>query len=522
MSDLAWQAIGVAGSILASGAVALCVLTPPTTRSFGPPLLGVAWALLLATVAPEPLRSHVAVLAALLLGVVACGAGATLLVQHRPSILLVIGALTLPIRIPIPLAGETYDLLLPLYAVVATSIGVLTTRTMRARPPTIASVRRIFADTPVLDQLLALMVMWSAMSVTWAFDTDLALQRMALMIIPFAILWLLLREVATEQNMVSAGRAFIAAMSVAAVLAIVQQVTHSTWQNPKVAVANAIGPVFRSNGPFWDPNILGRYLVLATLIIVAGVALQRLPHRTLGLAALMLAALAGTWSQSSMVGLAAGCVVLGLAALTSPSRRWTGRIILVLLLSCTIAAPLIGWSRLTGVPDSGGGRVTLVRGGLVLASFDPLRGQGLASFEPAYRELVEVRGARPRQLVASHTTPITVLVELGVIGLGIFAALLTAAGFAVSAATGQSAAPGRSGQPDAVAAGALPVAAWIAAAWLTSLVAHSMFYAALFEDPATWVALGVISAVTARSAVDASDDTDLNIDARTDVDSDED
>jgi len=98
---------------------------------------------------------------------------------------------------------------------------------------------------------------------------------------------------------------------------------------------------------------------------------------------------------------------------------------------------------------------------------------------------------------ASHTTPFTVLAELGAIGFALYAWLIAAVGWALVGVTRIDRAFGIG-----------------LAAVLGALLAHSFLYAGLFEDPLTWGALALAAAVLAREAAekesapaDASPDT---------------
>ena len=86
---------------------------------------------------------------------------------------------------------------------------------------------------------------------------------------------------------------------------------------------------------------------------------------------------------------------------------------------------------------------------------------------------------------ASHTIPVTVAAEQGVIGLAAYLALLF---FAFSRCLRGV----RSGRDPAIRAG-------IAAAF-TALVVHTLIYAAFLEDPITWVLLAAATAFGTAAA----------------------
>jgi O-antigen ligase len=108
----------------------------------------------------------------------------------------------------------------------------------------------------------------------------------------------------------------------------------------------------------------------------------------------------------------------------------------------------------------------------------PLAGVGVGAQPKASREEAARRVAASRN--RSHTTPLTVAAELGLLGILVYVALLAGAAKALLAVAGRHRALGLG----------------LAAVFLTLLV-HSLFYAGFFEDPITW---GVLAAALAALA----------------------
>jgi O-antigen ligase len=135
------------------------------------------------------------------------------------------------------------------------------------------------------------------------------------------------------------------------------------------------------------------------------------------------------------------------------------------------------------------GRANLVSGGIHLFSQRPLYGYGSGSFPKAYRQHVETRKA---PVSISHTEPVTVAAEQGLVGLAAYLALVGAALWTMAAALRW---PLR--EP-----GAAGVARAAILATFVALLVHTMAYAGFFEDPIAWVLLaaGVSLASTARRA----------------------
>jgi O-antigen ligase len=130
------------------------------------------------------------------------------------------------------------------------------------------------------------------------------------------------------------------------------------------------------------------------------------------------------------------------------------------------------------------GRFDLVRYGISIAVDHPVAGVGIAGFEKAYRERVDV----PRRVKspASHNTPVTVAAETGIVGLALFAWFLAAA---LASAFRRAAAGDPSTQIAGLAAGL----------GITAIFVHSLFYNAFFEDPFAWGLLA-LAALAARES----------------------
>jgi O-antigen ligase len=173
-------------------------------------------------------------------------------------------------------------------------------------------------------------------------------------------------------------------------------------------------------------------------------------------------------------------LLLGLAVLAA--WRWDARItayctVLVLALAGAIVL-LAPTSLHFGLKGAGGstsnatsGRTTLISGGLELFAKRPLEGYGSGSFEVEYKR--HSKASSETATSASHTIPITVAAEQGVIGLAVYAALLLCAFIVLFRGAGRS--------PPRIA---------LAAAF-AALVLHTWTYADFLEDPFTWAILAV-------------------------------
>src|SRR5207344_2975150 len=155
----------------------------------------------------------------------------------------------------------------------------------------------------------------------------------------------------------------------------------------------------------------------------------------------------------------------------------------ILLLVCAVVATLAAAAvAAAAIGDRSAKDVTSGRSRLVSVTLDavrerPIAGVGIGGQPRASSELAG-KGSPSRN--ASHTTPLTVLAELGVVGFALYAWLLAATAWALLLVS----------QRDRVFAVGL-------AATLLALVVHSLLYAGFFEDPLTWGVIGLAAAALA-------------------------
>jgi O-antigen ligase len=186
-------------------------------------------------------------------------------------------------------------------------------------------------------------------------------------------------------------------------------------------------------------------------------------------------ALVLTFSQSSLVALLAGLVVL--AALRW-SVRWTAVIAALAAIAALVYLVAFG-SQIKfqlgsekALDKTTSGRADLVRGGIELARRRPVLGFGSGSFVQSFRQ----ESKRNSRVAASHTEPVTIAAEQGAVGIAVYLALLAAA---LTVLVGGL----RGAMPDWLVARAAVAAAFVA------MIVHSMTYAAFLTDPLTWALL---------------------------------
>jgi O-antigen ligase len=288
----------------------------------------------------------------------------------------------------------------------------------------------------------------------------------------------LLRELDWTPRLV--GRCFAVLVGLALVFAAIGFVEYqqrTLLLNPKVIASNQFEEYFRVNSLFFDPNIYGRFLALVMLglagILLWGRAQKRVLLAAAGLAVLW-AGLLLTLSQSSFAALLTGLVVLA-ALRWAPWRTLAAAGAVVVLAAVLVlafpSALRLDLSSSDSIDKATSGRSALMRGGVELAAERPVRGWGSGSFSREYRR--SERSSGEQAVAASHTIPITVAAEQGIVGLAVYLALLAAALARLLRGAGRAAARA------------------VVGAGFCALVVHTWLYAAFLEDPVTWTLLGI-------------------------------
>ncbi len=172
-------------------------------------------------------------------------------------------------------------------------------------------------------------------------------------------------------------------------------------------------------------------------------------------AVLGVAFVAWRWRALLAVGLAV--VVLGGLAVVQPTVRRS-----------------IQHHTTSGLNSASSGRYSLVANGIRIAVAHPVRGVGVGGFQHAYAKRVQrLHGKKNLKTAASHDTPVTVAAETGLVGFALFVWLLVACGSDVLRTRRL-----------------VPFAAGLS---LAAILVHSLFYNDFFEDPTTWLLLGLVA-----------------------------
>jgi hypothetical protein len=473
-----------AGVLLAAGAAAGAILLPPGRPRAVAMLLALALFPILIlgdqwhSRAIVDLRDSTGRMVAL--GVIAVGASAALaFVFRRWQILLPLAIVAaLPFRVPLHAGGDTANLLIPLYLVIAAGVLATAARNWRATPAATGPA----GPTAWLPRILAAVVALYAVQVLYSEDFSKGLQDVCFFFVPFSLVYGLLRDVSWDRKLLTLVLWVVAIEAVAfVVVGSVEYLSRSLFWNDQVIRSNEFHTYFRVNSVFWDPNIYGRYLALVAVLAMSALMWAR-ERRDLALLTFLVTVLwiglFPTFSQSSFVALLAGLAVL---AALKWSLRWTLAAVAGLAVLAVLVVLLAGGSSKLS-PDrinvDLSGRGNLISGGAHLFAQRPVYGYGSGSFPKAYRQHVKTREI---PVSVSHTEPITIAAEQGLAGLLLYAALVVTALWTMAGGLVRH----------------LSVARAAVLATFVALLVHTMAYAGFFEDPITWVLLAVGASLAA-------------------------
>jgi len=512
------------GAVLgAAGIAALMAPVPrilPTTRRLvGLVLITVGWLVLAASLAPSSSVSRLRHHAHTAVGAAEVAVGGILVIV-LVLVLLIIGtwatmrwprawlaalAISLPVRIPVPIGGAARDLLLPLYIVGACGVLGFVWGRVRGRFGPDAEPRT------ALDIPIAAFICFTVISMLWTIDTKDAAIQIVFFYLPFPLL--MLAVVAWWPSIrralpILAGVTIVFATAIA-VLALVQYETRWIFWNAKLQQDDIYSQFFRVNGIFFDPNIMGRYLAIGILATLAWIWL-RPGRRELIVGAAAIVVMSGgvlvSFSRSSCLMLMVGIVLLAWRGFGPRRTLAVGGIAFVILAGGAIASShnirhaLTSTHRLSTVSE---GRFSLMSGGIDIWRKEPVGGSGVGSFQTRFTQTETAYQISHKKVSISHNTPITVLAELGVIGAALFIWLCVAVWRVIARLSRQ-------------VGGADAWIEWSLLAIITGIFVHSQLYADLFEDPMLWTALAAALAIglVSRRAHSAAD-TPVSVD-RTD------
>lgn len=360
--------------------------------------------------------------------------------------------------------------------------------------------RRLIPNSAVILPLTVLLVV-VLLGVAWS---DSQSPSNAVLILPMyvAFVWAAPSMIEDREDLERIALAFLAAAAILAVVAIAQRVLGVFQWRSILVQSDAYS--YRSNAFFADPNNLARFLAI-TMALGTGLVLASGPRRlTVYVAAPAMAlsavALVTTASRSGWLGTLLACF---LVVLLAPIQRYTkARLTLSAFGGLTFVLTLVFLQggtdaervkSLTSGIELLGQRAFLIKGGWEMWKDNPLLGVGSGNYQNSL--VTSYLWTLPwwAKTTLSHTSFISILAELGIVGMSMFVLL----GFRtmVSCVAAYRLSTNRY---------ARLMAAWVIAA-LVEILFQSQSEGRLLEEPYLYVMLAILAALELGAATRGPD-----------------
>ena len=321
---------------------------------------------------------------------------------------------------------------------------------------------------------------FASLSLLWTEDLGSGRSLLEYFLLPFAVLVAVVGRAPFAQRLPRLlGVIAVGLASLFAVVGIVEAATHRLiFYAHNLQVSNTYTSYFRVTSLFRDPSLYGRHVVLGIVVLAVCLWLRKVD--VLLAAALMGVMWAGLYFSYSQSSYAALFVVLLAVTLVAGDRR--GRQVAaiaaatVAVVAVGIAATKVAHTSVRKATSDRSRRISLTA---KVFAHHPLAGVGIGGQPRATQKLASHFG--PLQNFVSHTTPLTVAAELGIVGLFLYVAILAGAARALDAVRRRHQALGLS----------------LAAVFL-ALFVHSLAYSGFFEDPITWLVLAIAASFLGR------------------------
>jgi len=415
-------------------------------------------------------------LGALVFGLLLLGAIAWAFVRW-PVVVPVALLAAAPFRISTSVGTQTAYLLDPLYVVLAAAVLALVVRTIRGQ------------GDRVLPRLIAIpaavFVFYAGLSLLWTHDLRAGSIELLFFLFPFsALVVVVVRTPYRSWHPRALAVTLVALGALFSAVALFQRLTHGHLLASDVERANAYTSYFRVTSLFKDPSVFGRNVVIAIGVLLVAMWLARVRFWVAAaLIAFLFVGMLPAYSQSSYAALFAVTVAVSYV-LGGPLLR---RVLVVGAVACVLAGA--AFVAATAVSDSArqatSGRTRLARVTWIVFEHHPVVGVGIGGQPQASKEEAKTELSAKRD--KSHTTPLTVAAELGILGFLVYVALMAATARALYLVTKRNRAFGLG-----------------ASSVFLALFVHSLFYAGFFEDPIAWGVMGAaawaLAVMTAAAA----------------------
>lgn len=286
--------------------------------------------------------------------------------------------------------------------------------------------RGLFSREPALAGALALFAVWACMSVAWAEVPEAAQNSVFRFVLSFVLFPIGLVALRTPRQFMWLLGVFVAGSFVAVAFGLLTGAMEDAAAEERL------------KGAGLNPNQLGTYLV-ASMVMMGTLAANNRWSPLARTAALLVAVIGGlavfmTLSRGALIG-------LGAALIVAPFVIGRGRRLGALLLVVMTVVGTVGWyaaiapahavERITH-PEKGGGsgREDLWRVGWRMVEDRPVYGVGAGNFPEASVHYLLRPGSTQRDDIivddkkVAHNIYLTVLSELGAVGLGLFLFIL--------------------------------------------------------------------------------------------------
>jgi O-antigen ligase len=260
--------------------------------------------------------------------------------------------------------------------------------------------------------LMALFVVWGSASYFWSINPAVSMNKLQTYVLLLVSYFLIINVIRNEEQ--------LSAAMVALWLGMLVLVTSGVLGLSAIRVSDVdsrlSGVVGNANG----------YVAMLVACIPTGYwifARTRVPFRkAITAAALLIAGITSFYTKSRGGFISIGVFFLSLLAFRQTRRRAFWFLVLFLVLTLRLA-PLGLWQRFEETAESRGNERTSVLwpAGLMAFTQRPLLGSGLGTNADA---MYQVRGTT-RYGGVVHNAPLAVAIELGVVGLALYCALLT-------------------------------------------------------------------------------------------------